>query len=322
MRQAGRYLPEYRELRNRHSFAAAMRTPAVAAEITLQPLRRFPLDAAILFADIMTPLSAMGVRIEFDPGPKLAPLTVGEVAGLGELEPDRVGHVAETINLVRADLDPDVAVVGFAGGPATLLAYLLEGGGSQHFPRFRRALHAGDPTEALTVLAGAMRRYLETQIEAGAEVVQLFDTWAGLLSTDQYRRWALPAAREALRDLGTPTVYFAPGATHLLETIRLVGATGYGVDWRLPLGESWRRLGEGEVIQGNLDPAVLLSDPGTAHDRTIEVLEEAAGRPGHIFNLGHGVLPDTPVENVEAMVKTVVGHDSDLLTNKERMAIG
>lgn len=322
MRQAGRYLPEYRELRSRHSFDVAMRTPALAAEITLQPLRRFPLDAAIVFADIMTPLSAMGVPIEFDPGPKLAQLTLGEVARLGELGRDRVGHVTETIELVRADLDPAVVVVGFAGGPVTLLAYLLEGGGSQHFPRFRQAFHAGDPTEALTVLARAMRDYLQTQIDAGAGVVQLFDTWAGLLSPDQYRRWAIPAAREALRDLGAPTIYFAPGATHLLEDVSGVGATGYGVDWRLPLGEAWLRLGEDRVIQGNLDPAVLLSEPGTVRNRTAAVLESAAGRPGHIFNLGHGVLPDTPVENVAAMVETVIGFEPGRMTTKERMAIG
>jgi len=322
MRQAGRYLPEYRELRSRHSFDVAMRTPKLAAEITIQPLRRFPLDAAIVFADIMTPLPAMGVPIEFDPGPKLDPLTLGEIARLGELAPDRVAHVAGTIGLVRADLDPAVAVVGFAGGPVTLLAYLLEGGGSQHFPRLRRTFHAEDPTEALTVLARAMRVYLQTQIDGGAEVVQLFDTWAGLLSPDQYRRWALPAAREALRGLAAPTLYFAPGATHLLEHVSGVGATGYGVDWRLPIGEAWLRLGEDRVIQGNLDPAALLSEPTTVRNRVAEVLESAAGRPGHIFNLGHGVLPDTPVENVAAMVDAVVGYQSGRMTTQERMAIG
>jgi uroporphyrinogen decarboxylase len=176
MRQAGRYLPEYRELRSRHSFDVAVRTPAIAAEITLQPLRRFPLDAAIVFADIMTPLAAMGVPIEFDPGPKLVPHTIGKIATLGDLHVDQVGHVAETIGLVRDKLDPEVVMIGFAGGPVTLLAYLVEGGGSQHFPNFRLAFHTGDPTEALMVLARAMSTYLEAQIEAGANVVQLFDT--------------------------------------------------------------------------------------------------------------------------------------------------
>ncbi len=314
MRQAGRYLPEYRELRDRHSFDEAMRTPALAAEITLQPVRRFPLDAAIVFSDIMTPLTAMGVTIEFDPGPRLTPLSVADVAGLSELDPARVDFVLETISTVRASLDREVATIGFAGGPATLLAYLLEGGGSQQFPTFRRALHSDAPDEALGGLARATRSYLTAQIAAGAQVVQLFDTWAGLLSQDQFTRWALPAAREALAGLDVPTIYFAPGAAHLLELFHLVEATAYGVDWRLPLGDAWARVGERLPIQGNLDPALLLSDPDAVRAGTIQVLEGAAGRPGHIFNLGHGVLPATPLGNVAAMVAAVVGWDGQAAT--------
>jgi uroporphyrinogen decarboxylase len=321
MRQAGRYLPEYRELRTRHPFEVAVRTPAIAAEITLQPMRRFRLDAAIVFADIMTPLAAMGVPIEFDPGPKLLPHTVAQVAGLGELRADQVGHVAETIGLVRSALDPEVATVGFAGGPITLFAYLIEGGGNQHFPDFRRSLLMGDATEALMVLARAMSIYLHAQIAAGANMVQLFDTWAGLLTPAQFRRFAIPAAREALAGLDVPAIYFAPGASHLLETLPEVGATGYGVDWRLPIDEAWRRIGPEHVIQGNLDPAVLRSDPTAIRVATSDVLERAAGRPGHIFNLGHGVLPNTPVENVEAMVETVVEHGA-AHRFRERMTAG
>ena len=319
MRQAGRYLPEYRELRGRHSFEMAVGTPPIAAEITLQPVRRFPLDAAIVFADIMTPLSAMGVPIEFDPGPKLVPHTIGQVATLGELQIDQVGHVAETIGLVRADLDPEVAMIGFAGGPVTLLAYLIEGGGSQHFPDFRLAFHAGDPTEALMVLARAMSVYLEAQVDAGANMVQLFDTWAGLLTPAQFQQFAIPAARVALAGLGVPAIYFAPGVTHLLEMLPEIGAAGYGVDWRLRLDEAWRRIGPEQVIQGNLDPALLRSDPAAVRSATGDVLEMVAGRPGHIFNLGHGVLPDTPIENVAAMVETVIGHDA-AHRSQERMA--
>ena len=307
MRQAGRYLPEYRELRSLHSFDVAVRTPAVAAEITLQPLRRFPLDAAIVFADIMTPLAAMGVPIEFDPGPKLAPLTIGQISALGELQAGQVAHVAETIGLVRGELEPEVAMIGFAGGPVTLLAYLVEGGGSQHFPDFRLAFHTSDPTEALMVLARAMSSYLRAQVEAGANVVQLFDTWAGLLTPAQFRKYAIPAARAALAGLDVPAIYFAPGATHLLELLPEIGAAGYGVDWRLPLVDAWLKMGSEHVIQGNLDPAILRSDPAAVRSATAEILERVAGRPGHIFNLGHGVLPNTPVENVAAMVDTVVG---------------
>jgi uroporphyrinogen decarboxylase len=314
MRQAGRYLPEYRELRRRYSFHEAMRNPAVAAEITLQPLRRFPLDAAIVFSDIMTPLTTMGVAIEFDPGPRLAPLSVHDAARLGELDPAQVDFVSETISIVRASVDPEVTTVGFAGGPVTILAYLLEGGGSQQFVNFRRALHSEVPSEALAVLARAMRSYLTAQIEAGAEVVQLFDSWVGLLSPDQFERWAVPAARQALAGLAVPTIYFAPGAAHLVELFHLVGATAYGVDWRLPLGEAWRRLGEGHAIQGNLDPSLLLCDPDTVRAGTIRVLEEAGGRPGHVFNLGHGVLPDTSLSSVEAMVDSVVGWDGRVAT--------
>ncbi|HEU4751432.1 MAG TPA: uroporphyrinogen decarboxylase [Acidimicrobiia bacterium] len=314
MRQAGRYLPEYRELRRKYTFDQAMRTPSVAAEITLQPVRRFPLDAAIVFSDIMTPLTALGVEIEFDPGPQLTPLSVVDVARLGDLEPARVEFVTETISTVRAALGPETTTIGFAGGPATLLAYLLEGRGSQQFVNFRRAFHNDPPAEALTVLARAMRTYLRAQIEAGAEVVQLFDTWVGLLSTDQFERWALPAARAALDGLGVPTIYFAPGATHLLDLFHLVGATAYGVDWRLQLGEAWRRVGASLPIQGNLDPALLLSDPEAVRAGTVGVMESAANRPGHIFNLGHGILPETPLTNVETMVRTVVGWDGQSST--------
>lgn len=306
MRQAGRYLPEYRELRVNHSFEEAMSTPEIAAEITLQPLRRFPLDAAIVFSDIMTPLMGMGVGIEFKPGPTLAPMTVDQVADLDPLEVDTVRFVGETIERVRMAVASDVAVIGFAGGPITLLTYLLEGGGSKQFPRFRAGLHEPRIEEALSVLAMSTRLYLEAQIEAGADVVQLFDSWAGLLSESGFRRLAVPAARHILAGLSVPTLYFVPGGSHLLETLPEVGASGYGVDWRLPLDVAWRRMGEDRVIQGNLDPGVLLSSPPVVRTAVNQVLAEAAGRPGHIFNLGHGILPDTPVENVEAMVESVV----------------
>jgi uroporphyrinogen decarboxylase len=304
MRQAGRYLPEYRDLRSRFTFDEAMRTPKVAAEITMQPLRRFDLDAAIVFADIMTPLTAMGVEVEFAPGPRLEPLGLDEIARLDELDPSGVDFVAETIALVRASLDR--TMIGFCGGPATIMAYLLEGGGSRDHLAFRLAIKNEDPSEALTVLAKAMRTYLQTQIEAGAQVVQMFDSWAGLLSIEDFRRWAVPAARLALADLEVPTIYFAPKAAHLLESFSEVGATAYGVDGRLSLDQSWQLIGD-YPLQGNLDPGVLLGDCQTVHDKTIDVLEQAGSRPGHIFNLGHGIRPDTPVTNVETMVNAVVG---------------
>jgi uroporphyrinogen decarboxylase len=306
MRQAGRYLPEYQELRSRHSFEEAVRTPSLAAEITLQPTRRFPLDAAIVFADIMTPLPGVGVPVEFTPGPRLTPLKLDEVARLPEFEPTQVDFVAETVSIVRGGLDQEIAVIGFAGGPATMLAYLLEGGGSQHFVGLRAAMHSDAVGEALDRLAGMTRAYLTLQLEGGADVVHLFDTWAGLLSREQFKRWALPAAQNALAGLGVPTIYFAPGATHLLDLFHQVGATAYGVDWRLSLAEAWRLVGESRPLQGNLDPALLLADPDRVRAGTTRILEEAGGRPGHIFGLGHGIFPATPLPNVEAMVSTVV----------------
>ncbi len=307
MRQAGRYLPEYRELRSQHSFEEAMSTPELAAEITLQPLRRFPLDAAIVFSDIMTPLMGMGVTVEFAPGPQLQAMTVDEVADLDPFDPSTVAFVAQTIESVRSDAPSDTAVIGFAGGPATILAYLLEGGGSKHFPRFRAGLHHPRIEEALSCLARSMNLYLASQIDAGADVVQLFDSWAGLLSKSLFQRLALPAARQALNGLPAPTIYFVPGGSHLLEVLNHVGATGYGVDWRLGLSTAWERLGHDRIIQGNLDPGILMSNPGSVKAATAEILSEAGGRPGHIFNLGHGILPGTPLENVAAMVDTVVG---------------
>lgn len=307
MRQAGRYLPEYRELRSRHTFLESIRTPALATEITLQPLRRFPLDAAIIFADIMTPLEAMGVAVEFDPGPRLEPLTVEDIARLPELDRERVGFVAETISAVRAALPVETAVIGFAGSPVTLFAYLLEGGGSKNFRAFRSGLHHPAAPEALALLAREMNAYLGMQAEAGADVLQLFDSWAGWLSATQFEELAVPAAHQALAGLGVPTIYFVPDAAHLLEGLSKVGSDGYGVDWRLPLVEAWARLGEEHPIQGNLDPALLATTPDRVISATSRLLEQVASRPGHIFNLGHGVLPHTPLGCVEAMVSTVVG---------------
>lgn len=304
MRQAGRYLPEYRELRARHSFQEAVSTPTVAAEITLQPIRRFGMDGAVIFADIMTPLEAMGVEMTFDPGPRLRSHTLAEVAGLGELDPDRVGFVAETIRRVRREVGDETAVIGFCGAPFTLLAYLVEGGGSKDFARVRGEVR-GDPSgaaEALGVLGRAMRSYLDLQVDAGVDVIQIFDTWAGMLDREGFTGLAAPAAASLVAE--TPSIYFAPGAGHTLDRQGVVGATGYGVDWRIPLIEAWDRLGE-VAVQGNLDPAVLMTDQATVRREVRRLLEEVGSRPGHIFNLGHGIDHRTPVENVEALVAEI-----------------
>ncbi|MEX2654372.1 MAG: uroporphyrinogen decarboxylase [Acidimicrobiia bacterium] len=306
MRQAGRYLPEYRELRSRHSFQEAVSTPAVAAEITLQPIRRFGMDGAVIFADIMTPLEAMGVDMTFDPGPKLRPHTLAEVIDLPALDPERVGFVGETIRRVGAEIDDETAVIGFAGAPTTLLAYLVEGGGSKEFIGLRSAIRA-DPAAAqaaLDSLGRAMQSYLAMQVNAGADVVQLFDTWAGLFDRATYRQLCLPAAQTALTDLDVPTIYFAPGAGHTLDLQPGVGADAYGVDWRIPIDEAWDQLGD-VAIQGNVDPAVLRSGIADIETSVADVRARVGDRPGHVMNLGHGIDRHTPVESVAAFVAAV-----------------
>lgn len=303
MRQAGRHLPEYRALRSKHSFQESVSTPDIAAELTLQPIRRYGMDGAVIFADIMTPLEAMGVDMTFDPGPRLRPHTLAEVASLPELDEQKVGFIAETIGKVRAGVPDNVAVIGFAGAPLTLLAYLIEGGGSKDFMGLRGALRS-DPQgagEALDMLARAMNRYLAMQIEAGAEVVQLFDTWAAMLGRDGYGDLAGRPAAATLRDLDAPCIYFAPGAGHTLDLQDSTGADAFGVDWRLPLGEAWSLLGD-VALQGNLDPAILLTDPETIR-AAVRNLVDGVDRPGHILNLGHGIDHRTPPSNVTAFVE-------------------
>ncbi|HUG32767.1 MAG TPA: uroporphyrinogen decarboxylase [Acidimicrobiia bacterium] len=306
MRQAGRYLPEYRQIRERHTFQDVVGTPELAAEVTLQPVRRFEMDGAVIFADIMTPLEAMGVEMTFDPGPKLSPLTLTEVIDLPDLDPSRVAHVGETIRLVRESAAEATAVIGFAGAPVTLLAYLLEGGGSKDFMAMRAALRR-EPAlamAALEKLARSMQVYLQLQAEAGADVVQLFDTWAGLCDRDVFGRMVVPAARLCLSDVGVPSIYFAPGAGHALDLQEAIGATGYGVDWRTDLRTAFATF-EAAAVQGNLDPSVLCSDPGTIRAAVRDLLDLASGRPGHIVNLGHGIDRRTPPEQVAVFVEAV-----------------
>jgi uroporphyrinogen decarboxylase len=308
MRQAGRYLPEYRDVRERHTFQEVVSTPELAAEVTLQPIRRFGMDGAVIFADIMTPLEAMGVEVRFDPGPKLEPLTLAQVADLPDLDLEKVSFVGETIGRVKDELPESTAVVGFAGAPTTLLAYLLEGGGSKEFMAMRSALRAEPDLAraALDKLARSMRTYLGLQVDAGADVVQLFDSWAGLLGRDTFGTFAVPAARQSLERLDAPTIYFAPGAGHTLDHQSGIGAVGYGIDWRVPIEEAFERL-PGKAIQGNVDPAVLRTEPESIRSEVRLLLGAVGARAGHIVNLGHGIDRRTPPENVAAFVEAVRG---------------
>jgi uroporphyrinogen decarboxylase len=315
MRQAGRYLPEYRALRTGGDILDACRTPELAVEITLQPLRRMALDAAILFSDIMVPVAAMGVdvRIESGVGPVVAdPIrSEADVGRLRVLDPEAdVPFVLEAVRLLRKELA--VPLIGFAGAPFTLASYLIEGGPSRDHARTKALMLTETRTwsRLMEVLGAGMAAYLRAQVDAGVQAVQVFDSWAGALDPDDYARHVLPATRrlfEAVSPLGVPAIHFGVGTGELLPQLREAGADVVGVDWRVPLDAAWRRIGFDAAIQGNLDPAACLAPWEAVEPKALEVLRRAEGRPGHVFNLGHGVLPGTPPETLQRLVDLV--HD-------------
>ncbi len=313
MRQAGRYLPEYRKIREGRSILELCRAPDLVVELTLQPLRRMDVDAAILFSDIMVPVAAMGAEVRFEAGsgPVVAnPIrTASDLRDLRPLEPEsHVPFVLEAIHLLRRELR--VPLIGFAGAPFTLASYLIEGGPSRSYARTKAFMH--EAPEAWSLLMGtlgaAMLAYLIAQVGAGAQVVQVFDSWVGALDPDDYMRFVLPTMREmfdGLAGLGVPMIHFGVGTGELLRQMREAGADVVGVDWRVPLHEAWERIGFDAAVQGNLDPAVCLAHWEAVEAKALAVLRRAGGRPGHVFNLGHGVLPDTPVETLQRLVDLV-----------------
>lgn len=321
MRQAGRYLPEYRAVRSQVDFLTATKTPEIAARITLQPMERFPLDAAILFADIMTPLEGMGVNIRFSPGPVVAePLrTPAAIGKLRAFDPEEATpYVLEAVRIVRAELPYDRALIAFAGAPFTLFCYLVEGGGSKDFMEARSFLHAEPEVadELLDRLGSAMAAYLVAQARAGADALMLFDSWVGLLAPDTYRRRVLPVLRKALADVRAeverPIIYYANGVAPLLEAVAEAGADVVGIDWTLPLSRAVERLGEGAVVQGNLDPAALFA-PRAELERAIDaVLAEGAAARAHVFNLGHGIHHATDPDRVALLVERVQARSAEL----------
>ena len=313
MRQAGRYLPEYRELRGSADILETCRRPEEVVELTLQPLRRMPLDAAILFSDIMAPLDAIGVpvRIVAGRGPILDPpiRDAEDVTRLRPLDPESdMPHVPEAIRLLVKELE--VPLIGFAGGPFTLASYLVEGGPSRIFAR-TKALMYREPVlfdRLLAMLADIVVAHLRSQVDAGAHVVQLFDSWAGALDADDYEGRVLPWSRRIfseLADLGVPRIHFGVGTAHLLELMRDAGPDVVGVDWRIPLDDAWSRVGNDLAIQGNLDPAALLGPWEVVERKASDVLRRAGGRRGHVFNLGHGVLPETDPDTLARLVELV-----------------
>ncbi|HXF96147.1 MAG TPA: uroporphyrinogen decarboxylase [Gemmatimonadales bacterium] len=317
MRQAGRYLPEYRALRARHSLLELCHDPELAARVTLQPVERLGVDAAILFADILLPLEPLGLGLSFaqGEGPRIArPIRdAGAVRALPAVDPETdLGYVLETVRLVRGALPPEVALIGFAGAPFTLASYAIEGGGTRDFARTKRLMYAEPAAwhELLGGLAELVGRYLAAQARAGADALQLFDSWVGCLSPQDYREFVQRHSRRALelaRAPGVPVIHFGTGTAPFLEDFAAAGGDVIGVDWRLELDRAWARIGDGRAIQGNLDPAALLAPGPGLEARVRDVLRRAGGRAGHIFNLGHGVLPDTPVEAVRRVVELVHG---------------
>jgi uroporphyrinogen decarboxylase len=317
MRQAGRYLPEYRALRVQHSLLELCHTPELAAQVTLQPVARLGVDAAILFADLLLPLEALGLGLAFADGegphiphPVRRPEDVRKLAAVDPVAD--LGFVLEAARLAARALPSAVPLIGFAGAPFTLASYAIEGGATRTFTLTKRFMYAEPRAwyELLALLAELAGRYLAAQAEAGARALQLFDSWVGCLSPGDYATYVLPHSRRALEladAAGVPIIHFGTDTASLLADFARAGGDVVGVDWRVPLDVAWERIGPGRAIQGNLDPAALLAPAPELERQTRDVLARARGRAGHIFNLGHGVLPETPVEALQAVVAWVHG---------------
>lgn len=312
MRQAGRYMAEYRALRAKHSMLELCRSPELAVEVTLQPIR-LGFDAAIVFSDILLPLEPMGAPFRFSKsdGP-VVDHPIREQADIDRIhliDPEEsLGYVLESIRLLRKELK--VPLIGFAGAPFTLASYLIEGGKSTNYILTKRLMLAEpDAWNGLMAkLAEVVRRHLRAQVDAGAQAVQLFDSWVGQLSAADYDEFVAPHVRTILSDLqstGVPVIHFGTGTATLLESMAAVGGTVMGLDWRIPLDQGWKRVGHDRAVQGNLDPTTLFAPRNIIQKRAKLVIDQAAGRPGHIFNLGHGILPETPEEEVQALVDFV-----------------
>jgi uroporphyrinogen decarboxylase len=316
MRQAGRYMPEYRRLREKYSIIDMIQTPELACAVTMQPIEAFDLDAAIIFADILPPLAAMGLHLEFINGE--GPLIHNPIRSAADVEalvvPDpqeRLGFTLAAIHLARHELaSRGVPLIGFSGAPFTLASYALEGGSSRHFLH-TKGLMTSDPTtwhRLMGKVSDMVGHYLLAQARAGAQALQLFDSWVGTLSPADYGAYVLPYSRrviELARSAGVPIIHFCSDTTGLLELLQETGADVISVDWRIDLHTAWRRLRPDLAIQGNLDPVALLAPWPALQQRAGDVLEQAAGRRGHVFNLGHGILPGTPVDNVRRLVDFV-----------------
>lgn len=314
MRQAGRYLPEYMAVRSRVTFLELCKRPDLAAEVTVTAQRVLGVDAAILFADLLPILEPMGLNLEYlqDEGPVIHN-PVRDAAAIDQLRPlenmDRLPFVLDTVRLVRRELPADIPLLGFAGAPFTLASYAVEGSGSKNYVHTKKLMYGdrGVWDALLDTLVRSLSLYLKAQIDAGCQAVQVFDSWAGCLSPSDYREYVLPATQRLIASLppDVPVIYFLTGNPALLPLQKEAGSSVIGLDWRCDLAAAWQTVGYDRAVQGNLDPVSLFADQPTLKQRVQQVMTAAAGRPGHIFNLGHGVLPGTPVENVTALIEWV-----------------
>lgn len=314
MRQAGRYMREYREVREKTTFLELCKNPGLAAEVTVTAVERLGVDAAIIFADILLILEPLGIELEFAKGegpvihnPVRRPSDVNRLMELQD--PGELDFVYEAIRQTRSALKPDIPLIGFCGAPFTLASYMTEGGGSKNYVHTKRLMY-DDPgawRALMELVSRALVKYLNAQIEAGAQAVQLFDSWVGCLSPDDYREFVLPHTKSVISGVtkGVPVIHFGTGTATLLELMREAGGDVIGLDWRVRLDEGWKRVGHDVGVMGNLDPVVLFAKQDVLRAQAKKILEQAEGRPGHIFNLGHGILPETPVENVIALVEMV-----------------
>jgi uroporphyrinogen decarboxylase len=314
LRQAGRYMPEYQAVRKSHSLLEICRTPSLAAEVTITAAEKLDVDAAIIFADLLLPLTPMGLDFDFreGEGPVIAtPIrTAADVAALSTANTADLGYVAEAIRKVVAHFHDKLAVIGFCGAPFTLASYMIEGASSRSFVEVKRFIYQSPAAwlELTTKLVTVLADFAAQQVDAGADVIQIFDSWVGALSVADYRAFVLPqttALIERVRALGVPVIYFGVDTATLLPSMRETGADVIGLDWRIPLDAGWRAVGPGCAVQGNLDPIALFAPPDLLRTRIDQVLAQAAGRPGHIFNVGHGIVPGTPVDAVRRTVDLV-----------------
>ncbi|MBK7419405.1 MAG: uroporphyrinogen decarboxylase [Nitrospira sp.] len=314
MRQAGRYMVEYRRLREKHSILELCKMPELAAQVTLQPIDRFALDAAIIFADILLPLEPMGLSLEFAEGEgPIIHNPVRDQAAVDRLkviDDTELQYVMDAISLTRKMLAGRVPLIGFAGAPFTLASYAIEGGSSRNYIHTKQMMYREPETwhRLMDKFARVITGYLRRQIKAGAQAVQLFDSWVGCLSAGDYAEYVMPHVQlifEGLKHEGVPLIHFGTGTTAILKAMRQAGGDVIGIDWRIPIDEAWAMVGYDRAVQGNLDPVTLFGPISEIERRVTDILRRAAGRPGHIFNLGHGILPNTPVENVAATIDLV-----------------